>query len=467
VTVPDEPAPAPAFSVWKLLAVVAVCAVMCVLVALHTPHLNGSWYWWWPWRGSDVLPAARWYGPMLVAAIPIMAAWFVPSRTRWHVSARLALLMLSVVAMKLTSLAVVTTPASFDMLDAIVRSPTATSYYVDAAALAERQPHGWLAIYPEFLPLTNLHTQSKPPGAVAYFFAFIRALGYGRASAVAGGIGLAILASLSVPAVYALTRVLTPTSASQGIASTAATLMALCPGYVLIFPSFDAFYPVLSCAMIGLWFMACARDDWRIATLFGAVLFVTTFITYNVLVIGLPLAAMPFVSARAHWRGVVARVIRLSAVALATTALCYAVFWLLTAYDPIATFRSAWNNQQALLAAHREHRPYPWTILFDLLDFLLGAGWALLLPAVAAKKGISTFFGNCTYTLFLGLPVVVAVTGLLQSETARVWNFMLPLLVVPAAVEVATRPRWAGAVCCASMLAVLLVIGHNMVFMLP
>jgi len=69
--------------------------------------------------------------------------------------------------------------------------------------------------------------------------------------------------------------------------------------------------------------------------------------------------------------------------------------------------------------------------------------------------------------LCVAQPIVVAVIGILQSETARAWNFMLPLLLIPAAMELARWPQPARAVVLIAMLAILLVVGHHMVFMVP
>ena len=360
-----------------------------------------------------------------------------------------------VVAMKLASLAILTRPASFDAMEAIIRSPSATSYYTDAAAIDQAQPTGWLAVYPELLPQTNLHTQSKPPGAVAYYLMWIRSLGYGRPSAVAAAIGLAVLGALSIPATYWLVHLLT---GSASIAVTAVLMLALCPGYVLIFPTFDACYPILTAGLIGAWYLAITRSDWRFAAVFGVILGISTFITYNLLVLGVFLALLPFVSHRTN----LIRVTQYSAIAIAGLIAFYALLGLFTGFNPIATFRSAWHNQQVLLAQHAGDRPYPLTIGFDLLDFALGAGWLpVLLAAMCLRRRTGLVL------LCVAQPIVVAVIGILQSETARAWNFMLPLLLIPAAMELARWPQPARAVVLIAMLAILLVVGHHMVFMVP
>ena len=60
--------------------------------------------------------------------------------------------------------------------------------------------------------------------------------------------------------------------------------------------------------------------------------------------------------------------------------------------------------------------------------------------------------------------LVVALTGLLQTETARVWAFMLPLWMVPVGLELA-RWTWRGrAVAYACTWLLLAAAVQNMIF---
>src|SRR6185369_17738168 len=119
----------------------------------------------------------------------------------------------------------------------------------------------------------------------------------------------------------------------------------------------------------------------------------------------------------------------------------YAVLWILTGFDAAATFRTALENQARLAAVF--DRPYPQTIIFDLTDFALGTGWISFLIAgfYFARLG-----KTAPANIDLAFPaliqfVVVAATGLLAAETARVWLFMVPLLMIPVGAELA---RWNG-----------------------
>jgi hypothetical protein len=139
------------------------------------------------------------------------------------------------------------------------------------------------------------------------------------------------------------------------------------------------------------------------------------------------------------------------------------LLWLATGFDPIQTFRVSCANQHQMLASIQ--RPYPWTILFDLTDFALGSSWiSMLLVAywVLSRPGQPKRWMGW---VCLGQIGVVAATGLLPGETARVWLFLLPLLAVPIGEELASWPIWHKVVCYVTILMITAVMAQNMVFL--
>jgi hypothetical protein len=416
------------------LATVAALALgACVI--LQAPLVTGPSFWHWPYRR---LPAWPLYGLLAAAGVPVFTAQLVcRSSARGATALGLACLALGCFAMKLASVLPYTDPPSLDLIQTIVENPHATSYYTDAAALrSEHAVREWLPLYPQYMSMLSLHSKTKPPGPILYWSAVIQLFGTGRTATLVGGIALGLFGSLSVVATYAFIRALTrlPDAAFAG-----ASFMALCPGFVLFFPMFDPTYPILSCAIMGCWAGAVERRDRRLAILTGAALAVTCVVTFNVLVVGAFMAAyalvMPVdVSLRAR----VTRALTLGAVAVAVWLLLLEVLRLATGYDVYETFTSAWRNQHELLRRHAHTRPYPQTIPFDLLDFAFGGAWSgsviavgyFLDRAARADARLTRLSALCVAQL-----VLVALTGILQMETARVWAFMLPLLMVPAGLE--------------------------------
>jgi hypothetical protein len=476
-----ETAPRQSFADRRLLVVLAAASIACVLLYTHTSDINGPWYWKWHWK---FVPWRR-YWVMLPAALPFAAAQFFKTRR----SIALCLLLLCAIQLRLTFALLQDEHFRLDWLAATVRNPVTVSYYSDAAAIGRDAQ--WLADYPQILPLTNLHTQSKPPGPVAYYLAWIRLLGYGDRSAKASGLGVLVLESLVVPLVYCLASSLAQDSE---IGFAAASFISLCPGAVLIVPMLDPLYAAWTCLILLAWnrtlrsgagsttspsravsarspSQAAAKPSlsnlaW--AGLCGIVFAAGAFCSYCVLTLALFAAIQALVISRPARPLLVLP--RLILAAAAGCAIFYGVLWASTFFDPIATFRSAWHNQHMLLFRYRDQRPYPATILFDLSDFALGMGWvgAAIVVMGACRAAYDRSLGSGRRWLLVACvvqPLVIAVAGLMQSETFRVWNFMLPLAAIAAGFELTRWTLRARALAYAAMFIAMLAIGQNLHFL--
>jgi uncharacterized membrane protein YhdT len=285
-----------------------------------------------------------------------------------------------------------------------------------------------------------------------------------------------MLAALAIPVVYWLTLTL---GADRDVGWIAVVLLAFCPGFVLVYPTLDGAYIGLVALLLVCWHRALRSSGgragtWAVAS--GVVLSVVLYLTYTPLVIGF------FMAADALWLGREGRVaaaviVGRGTMVLGTAVLAYVALYAATGFDPIRTFKVALRDQNQLVRQGVLQRPYPWTILFDLTDFALGAAWIVVVPAAmagwCAVRGManreSGAFGLPAWLILVMLaqPLLVAVTALAQTETARLWNFMLPMILISAAVEMATWRPWARGVFYGAMLLLLLVIGQNMLFMGP
>jgi hypothetical protein len=134
-------------------------------------------------------------------------------------------------------------------------------------------------------------------------------------------------------------------------------------------------------------------------------------------------------------------------VAGATFAGFYLLLWLLTGFDPFATFAACLRAQEKF-AATRAPSWYE-RIPNDLLDFALGGGWgpvllfvsALLVPpgggvSVPAPERFPGAAPRDTLRRFLlgyGVAIaLIAVVGLLPVETSRLWLFLTPGVLLGA-----------------------------------
>lgn len=421
---------------WRVVLLAVVSIVLTLLVLRHQPGLDGPWYSRWGWRQTS---GWRIYPALLAAFAPLILAHALYARQRIGERGAIALSMISLLAMQLVYASLLGGTFSFKPFIELVQHPMALSYFMDAGGLMSG-PGGvrdWLTHYPELMPQMFLHSQEKPPGLVLYFALFIKLFGLNDTAALIGGVIAMTLSTLSVPAVYALARTL---GGARDAAVTACMLLVLSPSMTLFFPSLDACYPIFTCAVLICWIIALTRNRFVWSIAFGMVLALMMFVAYNLLVLGAMIVAYALVCRAEPWPVRIGRFVRHSFIALTTVAIVYALLWLVSGFDPIATFQMAVKNQLKL--AEQWRRPWPWTILFDLQDFALGAGWATCLLAayflaLCDSAQPQDFRRSCW--VGIGQVLLVATTGLLMAETARVWCFLVPLIALPAGAELA---RW-------------------------
>jgi len=419
---------------FKLLLVLGTAAILGTLVILHTPGLNGPWYWQWRWQWIDSL---RLYPAMLAATVPFFLGQWLHARDPGRTTAAIGLVMLSTLCLELTAAGMHRKPFDLGGVADAIRDPGATGYFTDAANLVRRgiPLRGWMSTYAERMPRFHNHARFKPPGLLLYHMAFIKLLGPARLTALVAGLSLAILATCSVAATYLLILKL---CGQREAAFCGASFFALCPSLVLFLPQFDQVYPAIACAMIGLWAVALAAGSARYAVGFGAVMAFACFLSQMFLVLGIFLAALALRQVAQTGRPGLARVVRYAVMAILTVVSIYALLWLSTGYDPIATYRTASGLLVDFLPLIPE-RPYPVHVAFDLLDFALGSGWISFLLVAYFLLGRSEGSAPSRELALLAVcqVLVSAALGLVPGETARTWMLMYPLLMIPIGLELA------------------------------
>lgn len=444
------------------LGVILLAACLCTAVYMRFPYLNGPWYYAWNWQ--RIMP--RMYMPLMAAAgVPLLAGLVVYDRTRrrdWG----LFLILLGLAALTLTVSLMQVRLGGFERTIRIVRSPGATSYFTAArqylgpeSALGLR---GFLAQYPQLLPGFFLHAQTKPPGPILYYALWIKLFGPNAGTSLAAGLFFIPLMACSVLATEKMVRTVTG-NVNAGIYATAC--LALCPGTIVFYPGFDAVYPAITCAMVTTWVLAVRTGRKRYAVWFGASLALAMFWTYVLLLLGAFLAGYALVALRVvpgwNWR----KLLRQSAIAVLTVAGLYGLSWVLTGYNPIAAYLA--SKHQLAEALTWVKRPYPLTIGWDLHDFALGMGWIPILLAILylfRRGGVVCSEMRAVTLLVLGVPIVVAVSHLVPGETARCWQLLFPLVLIPAGAELARWDRGGRFAACFALLVVLIVVSGRMSF---
>src|SRR5581483_4552622 len=177
--------------------VVFATVVMLVLLELHVRHLNGPWYGVVYYRR---LPALRVYPLMLLATIPTLIAAGLFERARRGRLWLLAFPMIGTFLLRVLSAAVAEPRMQLHLIANAVRHPGINSYYIDAVALSNF--HDWLGQFPQIMRYLNMHSETKPPGSILFYLAFVRTLGHSPHTALVAVLTIGALASVSIPMSY-------------------------------------------------------------------------------------------------------------------------------------------------------------------------------------------------------------------------------------------------------------------------
>jgi len=426
-----------ALSVHQAWVVLAIGFAFGVAVLYEWGQINGFpalTLWGWPWQdlGSLQIGLALLAPFLLIAAVLWVAHRGEPRIPLWILLATLAAAQLAI-----EFFSVLADPRGLERISAIVSSANATGYFTDAQRI--QHIRDWMA---HFLP-ANLtgHAQTHPAGPILFYYVFVKL--FGQDGAFWGGCAVGLAASLGPLVMYGFAGLWT---ADRNVRLVAAAFYALLPGMTVFFPEFDQIYSIFSMLLIGALVKALNLSrGWRVyAFAAGAIAFVATFFAYNLLMIG---AFLLYYALWWWWqagrsRAASLRVLEAPAIAAAVSGLLYLLVWATTGYNALEAFRHSLHAQ----AGVNQHmgRHYGIAIFTDVYDFFLAAGiiaapilWFHLRRQLKGREA-----GAAALT-WIGVATVLTVdlSGLLRGETARVWLFLQPLLVVPVAIELA-RLRW-------------------------
>ncbi|MDH5636926.1 MAG: hypothetical protein OEZ04_00375 [Nitrospinota bacterium] len=412
------------------LLVIGVGTMALAAIFFHLPYINGlPGFWVWEWRDSGYFFPAMMMAPSLLLVLG--GLWLGNNGTRAAVP--LALFAMAMLYSQVMGIYVLANDVA--VIKHIVYSRYTTGYFTDAARITD------LGAFLENFHLhrLSLHANTHPAGPIIHYYIAISLFGM-DAGAYAGAGLIGVVSTAGVFVVYILAGLWTTEARSRLVAC---GLYATLPGLVVFFPAFDLAYPVISVLMIYLW--RRSFDDLRMAAGLGGILFVMMFFAYNLLVMGSFMVMMSAVWIMgAEEKGVaIRRVVVAGAVAVLLWLGLNLALHALTGYDPILAFRSAIEAQKRMLGV--VHRPYITALPFNITDFALGAGYmAIALFAIAvwdAIKNRRPALDANTMTIICAAQIaIVDLSGLLPGETARVWLFMQPFVIIPAGLALARFP---------------------------
>jgi hypothetical protein len=309
------------------------------------------------------------------------------------------------------------------------------------------------------LVYVHAHCRVRPP-FVYWLLGGLDRLLSGNTYAIAAA--FMALAAISVPVLYLGARAVT----EKGQSSMAAALLATAPVLLIFGAEPDGLNCLLATAAMAFGLRAAGSGrPWAWAAAAGAVLAAALTTSYVLAAVGPFLAAFALAGAIKGRGRLRSLGWWLTAVAVAFAAL--AAFQLATGYDHVAGFERCFAEAQRIHAAGDDavkivgralglagfeapgpgHREYGIYVFANLFTFATSMGVATavlyaraLFRAVADKEVRRSFYGTVTLC-FAAAFLAFNFSGLVLGEMERVGAFLVPMFVIPAAVELARLSR--------------------------
>jgi len=430
----------------RAVFVLVVAAFFGIATFEHLFSVNSHYYftWIWQWIPSQIV-----YPILLPLAIPFFIGQMLYLRRPSRLRTALVAIMIFRFALMLGAAAVQKTPPSLARIPEVIRSTLSTGYFAQAAKLIDEgvTVRQYLSRYPTLLGHFYLHARQKPPGLVLIEMGMIHLFGPGEGGAMASGLLIGVGATFAILATYAFIAYFT---GNRDAAFFGASYFALCPSPILFFPQFDQCYPIFTVCITVLWAMALKHNQARYSAGLGFAYAIVSTITYASGVLPIFLGGFALLQCLTDRRCGLSRIFRHFLISLAAFVGCEFAFWALVGFNPIATFRACVEQERFIAkflidVYHFHHHGLPGTIPTDLYDFALGSGWISFVLVVfyfksAVKEGLTSEVRIAL--VCVAQFVLLAISGLLATETARIWIFLMPMLMTPIGLELAKwEPR--------------------------
>ncbi len=279
----------------------------------------------------------------------------------------------------------------------------------------------FLRRFPALLPALPTHAQGHPAGALVF---------YGLVARVRPGLPAAAIATVAVGALGAVAAgALARDELGVRGGRLAVALWVLSPGVVLyVATSADAvFATVLGLAALAA-HRGLIRRSWAWTVAGGGLLWTASMLTYSAAL----LLVFLLVRAAGRLRTEPAWVPRWAAGTGVVVLGLVAASWLATGYDPLAVLRAVQRAYQGAPGSAR--RPaLPW-IPGDLLAFggMLGVPLLGALAARAVRVVLQRAWASVDAAALATL-VAAATWGFSRGEVERIFQFLVPLVLIPVA----------------------------------
>lgn len=436
------------------------------LLALNIiPEQRGGWGWRWPyavpteWNNVAVLVVIL---GLYVAGAYSLRRWTVPALV-WSIVAAFAL-AISVQTLR-------EYPPFFTLFSHTVSPVQTGASRVAVQYFAEDGIQDTLHHWPEFIREARLktitHFTTSPPGqAVVHYWigeladevdpvsrpvsmalrpyqcSTAEVMAYSRGELVSAGAGMLmpLWAALAVIPIFLAGRQLTD---DKQTALRIAQWWPLVPSMLMFAPSWNTFYPVLSTTALVLFQIGLRQKRMLWFLLAGVVVSACTFTNFAFLplvaLFGVYTLVYTYANRKPLWWAV--WVGAWFGVGLSSTWILYTLY----------AQRSPLDIVDVIFDQHFdiEQNYYIWVVL-HIYDMLMFAGWSLILLGIwGAWRGLNalrtrqaTPMDIFAFTIVFTI-LATGISGLSRGETARVWLFLMPfMLLAGASLFHAHSGRW-------------------------
>ena len=302
-------------------------------------------------------------------------------------------------------------------------------YYGDVPLLNKVGLYQFLKNYakPDIFSKLSGHAQTHPPGGVIFLWICSKIFGYNLISTSLISI---FFTSIVIIPIFLLAKALY----DEEIGRLAIILFLVMPNFVIFTStSMDGPFSVFLILSIYLFFKSIAFPNKRLAICIGLCLSLGMFMTYSTVFIGLyftVFAVLSFIFDRQQSR----HVIKTLSIALVSFLAFYGLLFLLTNFNPLeALWVSIKKDEAGMGTGYETIGRYLHLSIANLLAFLIGVGVPLTISwlyGTVESIQLSRGLFPCSYVVAL---VIITFSTLYTMEVERIWIFMAPFIVIPAA----------------------------------
>ena len=302
-------------------------------------------------------------------------------------------------------------------------------YYGDVPLLDEVGFYHFLKNYskPDIFQNLSGHTQTHPPGGVIFLWVCSKIFGYNLISASLISI---LFTSISIIPIYLLAKELY----SEQVGKLSIILFLVMPNFVIFTStSMDGPFSVFPILSIYLFFKSISVPKKRIAICLGLCLSFGMLMTYSTTVIGLYFIVFVFLSFIFN-RQQFHSLIKILSISLFFFATFYIFLFLATNFDPFgALWASIKKDEAGMGTGYETVGRYLNLSIANLSAFLIGVGVPLtILWFNGTVKSIQLSRDLFPFSYLVTL-VIITFSTLYTMEVERIWIFMAPFIVIPAA----------------------------------